>query len=290
MLAHQSAPPDLGVLELAQVGELTFEGVVRRGPEHQVYGGQLVAHALLAAIRTVPPDRTVHSLQSQFVDRGDPGAPIRYRVTCTRDGGTFASRQVEARQHGRLIFTQSCSFQQAGPGPAHQVPWAETLPDPLSLPTTEERVRSLDELTRRWWRLLGPMFPLEVRFLDEPARARSARGEPARPRERFFVRFLDRIDDQPAHRDAALAYLTDLFLLSAAVLPHQLLVGVDVTVSSLDHAIWFHEQVPVGAWLLHEVEASWAGGGRALARGHLFALDGGLVATTMQEGLIRPVK
>lgn len=278
------------MLELAQVGELTFEGQVRRGPEHQVYGGQLVAHALLAATRTVPGSRFVHSLHSQFVDRGDPGVPIRYQVTRTRDGGTFASRQVEARQGARLIYTQSCSFQQVGSGPAHQVPWAAALPDPLTLPTTDERVRSLDEATRRWWGLLGPMFPLEIRFLDEPARARTARGESASPRERFFVRFLDRLDDRPAHRDAALAYLTDLFLLSAATLPHQLLVGVDVTVSSLDHAIWFHDQVPVGAWLLHEVEASWAGGGRALARGHLFALDGRLVATTMQEGLLRPVK
>jgi acyl-CoA thioesterase-2 len=249
-----------------------------------------VAHALLAATRTVSPDRTVHSLHSQFLERGDPDLPIRYHVTCTRDGGTFASRQVEARQDDRVIFTQSCSFQETGPGPAHQIPWAETLPDPLSLPSTDERVRSLDETTRRWWKLLGPMFPLEVRFLDEPARARTARGERVRPRERFYVRFLDRVDDHPAYRDAALAYLTDLFLLSAGVLPHRLLVGVDVTLSSLDHAIWFHAQVPVGAWLLHEVEASWAGGGRALARGHLFALDGALVATTMQEGFIRPVR
>lgn len=288
--ASPFAPPHVGVLALAQVGELTFDAVVHRGPAHQVYGGQLVASALMAASRTVPPSRTAHSLHSQFVDRGDPAVPIRYHVTCTRDGGTFAARQVEARQEGRLIFTQSCSFQEPGPGPAHQVPHADSLPDPLSLATTADRVQTLDERTRRWWQLMEPMFPLEVRFLDEPARARIARGERVPPRERFYVRLLDRIEDHPVHRDAALAYLTDLFLLSAGVLPHRLLVGSDVTLTSLDHAIWFHGQVPVGEWLLHDVEAPWAGAGRALARGHLFAPDGGLVATTMQEGLIRTVR
>lgn len=267
-----------------------FEGTAQRGPVHQIYGGQVVAHALVAATRTVPTGREVHSLHSQFVDRGDPRHPIRYEVTKVRDGGTVAIRQVTASQHGEIVFTQVCSFQAAATGPEHQLPRLDSLPDPRSLPTTEDLVRPLDDRTREWWRLLGPMFPLEIRFLDKPARARSAQGELVPPRERFYVRFAEQAHAGTVDDASALAYLSDLFLLSASVLPHGLLVGPHVSVTSVDHSIWFHRRIPAGEWLLHDIESSWAGGGRALARGHFFALDGGLVATTMQEGLIRAAR
>ncbi|WP_028984435.1 acyl-CoA thioesterase domain-containing protein [Sporichthya polymorpha] len=277
------------VLSLEQLDELAFEGWARRGPPHQIYGGQVVAHALLAAARTVPPGRMVHSLHSQFLERGNPREPIRYYVTRVRDGGTFTSRQTVAVQAGRTIFTQASSFQEERSGITHQLPRIESLPDPAALPSTDSRMERLDEQTREWWRVLGPMFPMEIRFLDEPARACSARGERVPPRERFYVHFNDGLSGDAAIHAGALAYLSDLFLLSASVLPHGLLVGPQVTVTSLDHCIWFHRQVRGDEWLLHDIESSWAGGGRALARGHIFAMDGGLVATTMQEGVIRSV-
>lgn len=281
------------VLRLEQLGELTFEGWARRGSPRQIYGGQVVAHALLAAARTVPSGRFVHSLHSQFLERGNPQEPIRYHVTQVRDGGTFSSRQTSATQDGRTIFTQASSFQEERSGISHQLPCTDSLPDPSSLPSTETRMSSADDQTREWWRAVGPMFPMDIRFLQEPARARSARGERVPPRERFFVRFNDRVhdgvNDDVATHAGALAYLSDLFLLSASVLPHGLLVGPHVTVTSLDHCIWFHRHIRGDEWLLHDIESSWAGGGRALARGHLFAMDGGLVATTMQEGVVRNV-
>jgi acyl-CoA thioesterase-2 len=282
-----ASPEAARVLDLEQVEDTVFLGRTPPGPRTQIYGGQVVAQALVAAGRTVPADRDVHSLHSYFLKLGDPSQPIRFEVDRLRDGGSFTTRHVTASQGGAVIFEQSSSYQRPEAGWSHQLPQRGDVPTPADLPTAAEQVATFDPVTQAWWHLVHTMFPLEVRFCDEPVRARVLRGERPEPRQRFYIRFTDPLGGSALDHACALAFLSDLFLLSTTVLPHGLLVGETVSISSLDHAVWFHAPFRADEWLLYDMEGSWAGGARGLSQGHVFDAAGTLVATTVQEGLLR---
>ena len=255
--------------------------------ETRVFGGEVAAQALTAATRTVTdPDRTVHSLHSYFLRPGDPGRPILYQVDPVRDGRSFTTRRVVGIQGGEPIFVLSASFQAPEPGLSHQLPELHE-PDPDGLPTAAEAVDG-DPLTAGWLATLDRTFPIELRFPEGVPRMASARGEAALPRQVAWMRSTGPLGDDPAMHACAATYASDLLLLSTALLPHRLLLGdARLQIASLDHAVWFHAPFRADDWLCYEQESPWAGGGRGLCRGQLFDRHGTLVATVMQEGLIR---
>jgi acyl-CoA thioesterase II len=271
------------VLGLQQLGELRFRGVPTRAVPTRIFGGQLVAHASLACGRTAPPGRAVHSVHGMFLRPGRPDRPVDYEVEILRDGATLSSRQVRASQDGRSLFQLTASFHSPEPGPAHQ----------LRSPgggRAEPRPRSSYDLTapdRHWLEMFGSMFPFEIAFPDEPVRAAVHRGERPAPQQRVLLRWPD-LPPEPLVHMAALGFASDALLLSTSVYPHGQLFGeAGVSGSSLDHAIWFHRQPRCDEWLLHEMRSEWAADGRALCTGHVFAGDGELIATVVQEGIIR---
>jgi acyl-CoA thioesterase-2 len=276
------------VLDLRQVGDSSFEGSSESISTVRVFGGQVAAQALVAAGRTLSVARPVHSLHAYFLRPGDPGQPTTYEVTSLRDGRSFTTRTVVAKQAGEAVFHLSASFHQPEDGIVHQVPTTSVVAADL-LPTTDERMESADEQTRAWWSVVRDIFPLELRFVDEPVRARVLRGERPPPHQRIYLRSADRLSDDPLVHVCALTYASDVFLLSTALPPHGLVMGGprNVQGSSLDHAMWFHAPFRADEWLLYEMESTWAGDGRALCRGHFFDTQGRLVATVMQEGLLR---
>jgi acyl-CoA thioesterase-2 len=276
------------VLDLRQVGERSFEGNSESISTVRVFGGQVAAQALVAAGRTLPVPRPVHSLHAYFLRPGDPGQPTTYEVTALRDGRSFTTRTVAAKQAGETVFHLSASFHEPEPGIVHQGPTASVVSADL-LPTSDERMADADDQTRAWWSAVRDIFPLELRFVDEPVRARVLRGERPPPNQRIYLRSPDRLSDDPLEHVCALTYASDVFLLSTALPPHGLVMGGPRNVhgSSLDHAMWFHAPFRADEWLLYEMESSWAGSGRALCRGHVFDATGRLVATVMQEGLLR---
>ncbi|HEV7654072.1 MAG TPA: acyl-CoA thioesterase II [Mycobacteriales bacterium] len=263
-----------------------FRGRSRKVTETRVFGGEVAGQALVAAARTVGTDRTVHSLHAYFLRPGDPGRPIVYQVDPTRDGRSFTTRRVVGIQHGETIFTLSASFHVAEAGLHHQVP-SLTTPDPDGLPpaaqTLGESGRALAyfaEFSRR--------FPIELRFPAEPPAMATARGETSPPRQTIWMRASEPLPDDPVLHACAATYSSDLMLLSTALLPHRLLFGDPrLQMASLDHAVWFHAPFRADDWLCYEQEGPWAGGARALCQGRLFDRAGVLVATVMQEGLIR---
>jgi acyl-CoA thioesterase-2 len=248
-----------------------------------VFGGQVAGQALVAAGRTVPPDRPVHSLHAYFIRPGDPTAPLVYTVDRTRDGRSFTTRRVAAIQHGRTIFTLSASFHHAEPGPEH----ADPMPD---APPPEQVERNAD----RWAKILGEDYP---RVFDSPFDLRSvgplsieAERDPAlrTTKNMVWLRVDTELPDDPLLHVCLMTYASDMTLLDSVLLGHGLSwLDGRTTGASLDHAMWFHRSFRADRWLLYSQSSPAAYGGRGLARGEVFTAEGQLVVSVMQEGLIR---
>jgi acyl-CoA thioesterase II len=242
----------------------------------------VLGQALKAACSTVD-GRLVHSLHAYFLRRGDFNAPIVYEVDRSRDGKSFSSRRVVAIQHGQQIFHMSASFQLEEEGPDHQVPAPEVTP-PEQLPDMTAEVRrhlaGMPVERRRFWSLERPF---EFRSV-EPV-------EPGGPRpgvRHLWFRLIDQCPDDPVLQRCLLAYMSDYHLLETATLPHGLSYrSGDVTLASVDHAMWFHRALRVDEWLLYALVSPSSSGSRGLAFGRIFDRQGRLVASTAQEGLMR---
>ncbi|AZG45410.1 Acyl-CoA thioesterase 2 [Gordonia insulae] len=273
-------------IALVEVGPLRFRGGVSPGPPTRTYGGEVAAQSVLAAYRTVSADRDIHAAHMHFLLPGDTTVPVEFEVEESRDGRSFSSRHVRASQAGRVIFTMTASFQRPEKGLEHQVPRLDA-PRPETLPTPEEMFAD-DTENLEWVRWLTDSIDVDARFPMLPARSSAARGHRVDPRQSVWLRSRRRVGTTSADRNAALAYISDLLLLSAALGPHQLtLQGGELQFATVSHSIWFHAPLSVEDWFLYEQDSRWAGSSRALCRGEMFDGTGRLCATTMQEGLIR---
>lgn len=286
----RTAPGSGGLVDLLDLAVVEPE-LFRAGPRSTVpghaFGGAVAAQALYAAGRTVPPERTVHSLHAHFLRPGDVTAPTDFSVTPVRDGGSYTTRSVLAEQHGRAVLTLTASFQVAEEGWQHQLPELDA-PAPEDLPTLEEVADSTDGRAREFLRWLPARHAFDFRFVGEFPRLTAVRGERAAPHQQMWVRSRAPLPDDPLTHSCGLAYASDMLLLGTALAPHGTMIGSpDVAAASLDHAVWFHEPVRIDEWLLYDQESTWAGGGRTLCRGRLFDRAGRLVATVAQEGMIR---
>jgi acyl-CoA thioesterase-2 len=273
---------DLLKLEAIEVG--LYRGRQPETSMQRVFGGQVLGQALAAASRTVPAERGVHSLHAYFLRPGDPAVPIIYDVEHLREGRSFSVRRVAARQHGRPIFYMSASFQVAEEGPEHQDA-APPLTDPNSHPTLGEHLASrrkyFDFDVDEEWKAL------DVRFAGAsyPGTQPPGLQDPRHPAvTRVWMRTAGQLPDDPVLHKAALAYMSDLTLLSASLVPHP---GETVR-ASLDHAMWFHRPFRADEWLLYDQVSPSASGARGLSIGRIFDQRGVLVATAVQEGLVRP--
>ena len=275
----------LEVLDLERLEDNLFRGTNPQNGWQRVYGGQVLGQALMAAGRTVEPERIAHSLHGYFLLAGDPAHPIVYEVERIRDGGSFATRRVKAIQHGRAIFAMSVSFQKAEEGYEH----ASSMPDvpsPEALPSAKERVAelidALPDNMRSYWLRENPieLRPVDVtRYLSRDAHA---------PQQNIWLKASGRLPDDSRLHQCVLAYASDFTLLDTALIAHgKLLFDQDIQLASLDHALWLHRPFRVDDWLLYSQDSPNAAGARGFCRGSFFTRDGQLVASTAQEGLVR---
>jgi len=280
----------IDLLQLERLEENLFRGQSRDIGTKYVFGGQVLGQALSAAQQTVDPVRGAHSLHAYFLRAGDIEAPIVYTVERTRDGGSFSVRRVVAIQHGEPIFNCSVSFQveQAGiehAAPMPAVPRADDLPPRPPLPP--EVVNKLPTKLQRWF---GRNAPFDMRYVEQPDFGKAQKRE---PRQHIWFRLAGRVTESPATHRAILAYASDFNLITTALLPHGLSMIEhygSLRMASLDHAMWFHRPFRADEWLLYACDSPTAQGARALARGQVFGADGRLVASTIQEGMIRVVE
>lgn len=275
------------VLRVTPDGDDRFVAGPRRSSPERSFGGAVVAQALLAGGATIPSGRSVHSLHAYFLRVGEASAPTGFSVDRVRDGGSYSTRRVTAQQDDRAILELSASFSVPETGFSHQVPQLDA-PAPESLVTVEEAAVHTQGAVREWFDGFTRRHPFDVRFDGELPRVAAGRGEPAEPRQRFWLRALEELPDEPLVHAAALAYVSDMLLLSTSLAPHTRMVGgPGIAAASLDHAVWFHRPVRVDEWLCYEQESSWAAGSRALMHGRVFDRAGRLVMTVAQEGMVR---
>lgn len=278
----------LELLNLEAIELHIFRGQNRPLGTPRVFGGQVLAQALVAAARTVPEDRYAHSLHAYFILAGDVQAPIVYEVENLRDGGSFATRRVTAIQHGRPIFNASVSFHRGETGLDHQIDAPQGVPPPESLTPERDLAIALGDQIREPLRTaLTRERPIDFRPVN-PVNPFDPQVRPASTQTWF--RAVGQLPDDRVIHQAVLAYASDWGLLGTALLPHQRSVfDPRIQAASLDHAIWFHRPFRADAWLLYDLDAPSAFGGRGFTRGTVYDESGTLVASTAQEGLIRQV-
>lgn len=265
-----------------------------RSSGSRVFGGQLLAQALAAAGRTVPDERPPHSLHGHFLHPGNPDEPLEYTVRTLREGRAQSVRHVIGSQGEHDVLALTAAFAGGGSTPdatlEHQIPTAPAL-DFDAVEPLEETLARTDGRLEEWLRHRVLPKPVELRFVDHPARDLVLRGERPPSEHRILMRVSERLPGGPVQHACGLAYFSDLFLLSSALHPHQGAVGDQgLLVASLDHTIWLHGPLRADEWLLYVMGSGWAGHGRGLCQGRLFDATGRLVATVMQEGLIKPLR
>jgi acyl-CoA thioesterase-2 len=275
----------LGVLQLERIELNVFRGESRDIGSPQVFGGQVLGQALVAATATVEPDRLVHSLHAYFLRAGDFNKRIVYEVDRSRDGGSFTSRRVVAIQDGQQIFHMSASFQTAEESLDHQTKMPD-VPPPDSLKDIREWLSVIgDKIPDGMRKVMMRDRPFEFRPVNMDRFADKA-NRPTTMQQWF--RAVGPVPEGEALHRSLLAYASDYYLLSACTIPHGILIEqAKMRVASIDHAMWFHRPVRVDEWLLYVVDSPSASGARGLARGSIFNQKGELVASTAQEGLFR---
>ena len=282
------------ILRLERIEENIFRGQSQDLGWGRVFGGQVLGQALSAAEQTVPEGRAVHSLHGYFLRPGDAKSPIVYMVDPIRDGRSFTTRRVVAVQNGKAIFNLAASFQIAEEGLDHQAPSAPDVPGPEGLMNEQELGQRylaklpeavLKSIPKGMRERVTADRPIEVRPISPVDPMHPAVGEPT---GRVWFRASRPLPDDVSLHAYLLAYASDFHLLGTSMRPHGVTwLTPKMQVASLDHAMWFHRAFRFDEWLLYDLEAPTAQGARGLARGRWFTREGVLVASTMQEGLIR---
>jgi acyl-CoA thioesterase-2 len=277
------------VLELEQLDTNLFRSRVNQiNVNRSLFGGQILAQGLKAAALTVPPERTAHSLHGYFLLAGMSDIPVIYDVELTRDGGSFSTRRVVARQRAKPIFHMELSFHRAEHGFEHEIGLDIDVPDPEQLLNTRELAqRYAAQLPDSAAWMCGDQSIIELKPVSPEdfflRKAQQARGL-------HWIRSTSPLPDDPLTQISALAYLSDYFLTTTLLLTHTpSLVSSQVMLASLDHAMWFHRPCRVDEWILVDAVSPFAGGARGLTRGQIFDRSRRLVASVAQEGLARPV-
>jgi acyl-CoA thioesterase-2 len=274
------------VMTLERLEDNLFRGQSRDIGSPQVYGGQVLGQALVAASATVV-GRMAHSLHAYFLRRGDFNSPIVYEVDRAWDGKHFATRRVVAIQHGQQIFNLSASFQVPENGLDHQAQMP-IVPPPESLRDQDTLYREAAAVVPpEIIRVLERRRPFEFRPVQPPDFIRT---EPAPPFKEVWFRAADPLPDDEALHRCLLAYASDFQLIDTALKPHALPLTTKMAVASIDHAMWFHRSVRLDDWLLYALDSPSASGARGFARGSIFSRDGRLLASVAQEGLIRVIQ
>ena len=274
----------LNILNVEAIERNLFRGQ-NHNTEH-VFGGQVLAQALASAYRTVDPNHKLHSLHAYFLRAGDWQKPILYEVDPIRDGRSFSTRRVAAIQHGKAIFSLSCSWQKDEDGLRHSQPMPD-VPPPESLrgdlEVYKEMAKSMPDVGRYSFRFeaIDSRQVEKITMFDDSEHP---------PFKHTWLRTRDKLPDNPEIHLSMLAYMSDLDFMGTSMLPHRKnLTRESWRGASLDHCLWFHRPFRADEWLLFAKSSPNASGARGFVRGHFFNLAGDLVATAAQECLIRPI-
>ncbi|WP_371192975.1 acyl-CoA thioesterase domain-containing protein [Glaciecola sp. SC05] len=254
-----------------------------------LFGGQVLGQSVMAAYHTVPQERVIHSFHSYFLLPGDASKPVIYDIENVRDGRSFSTRRIKAIQNGRNIFYMTASFQIPEEGLTHQHGQMPVAPKPedvtQDLQYYDDNVHKISE---RMKQALSYHRPVDIRTIGGAHSFRAVKREPKR---NLWMRGRDPLDETLSIHQASLAYASDYHFLSTALQAHGLAAqDKSLRMATIDHAMWFHKPFKFDDWLLYEMESPFSGNSRALVQGKIYNKEGELVATSVQEGLMRQIK
>ena len=277
----------LAALDLTDTGARThediFTGPSQWMPHGRVFGGQVLAQSLIAAMRTVADDRQVHSMHGYFLRTGDVNHPITFSVDRIHDGRSFSTRRTQAYQNGLPILSAIASFQDSDDGLEHQIEMPTDIPDPESLPTAAETLSQVDHSIARYW---ASERPFDIRHVPSPIYLK-VEGEHT-ARQAVWMKTFDTLPDDPNLHRAALAYASDYSIIEPVLRRHGVAWAArGLKAASLDHAMWWHRFGRADEWVLFVQDSPSAQGGRGLSTGSIYSRDGVLLASVAQEAMLR---
>ena len=275
------------LIDLKELSPNVYIGQNYQAPWNRVFGGQVLSQSLSAAYKTVPVDRFAHSLHGYFLLAGDISIPIHYEVDNVRDGGSFTTRRVVAKQNDKPIFITSMSFQKRQEGFEHQI----DMPNVVG----PEGLRN-DEVIANKYKMFVPQNilqsiksrPFEFRPVDKMNVFDRSTKPPFR---QIWFKAKEKVEGGMDLHQKLLMYVSDYNLLSTATLPHTKgPIPTGLFMASLDHGMWFHRDFKIDEWLLYALDSPSASNSTGFTRGNIFTQEGKLVASVVQEGLIREAK
>lgn len=277
----------LAALDLTDTGARTnediFTGPSQWMPHGRVFGGQVLAQSLIAAMRTVADDRHVHSMHGYFLRPGDVNHPITFSVDRIHDGRSFSTRRTQAYQNGLPILSAIASFQDDDEGLEHQIEMPSDLPDPESLPTAAATLNLVDHSIARYW---ANERPFDIRHIPSPIYLK-VEGEHT-SRQAVWMKTFEALPDDPNIHRAALAYASDYSIMEPVLRRHGVAWATrGLKAASLDHAMWWHRFGRADEWVLFTQDSPTAQGGRGLSTGTIYSRDGVLLASVAQEAMMR---
>lgn len=280
-------------MHVEELDSLLFRGETLEMGLPRVFGGQVLGQALNAAVRTVEPDRTPHSLHSYFLRPGDLTRPIIYEVDPIRNGRSFSTRRVVAKQRGEAIFNASISFQIAEDGLSHQFDFPENIPHYSELANDFDRAEEISKLmgiSKEKFRSYYLIFGTDILEMRTPSLETTIMPGEYEPNFGFWFRFNEAIGKDATTQQTLLAFISDKALMSTALRPHPVNFQTHKIIgASLDHSMWFHEEIDVTQWIYYHIDSPRSAGARGFNRGSFYTEDGRLICSTAQEGLIRVV-
>jgi len=271
-------------LTLKKIDSNIFQGTSKEVSSTRVFGGQVLAQALHAITQTVDSERSIHSMHAYFILPGNTNDNITYVVDRTRDGGSFTTRRVRAIQYGKDIFIMAASFQKRQEGLNHQIEMPE-VPGPNDLVTDQELAAKFGDFLSPKFKEMIRVRPIEFKPVEIPDLFTPIKSSPF---QHVWLRAKSSLPDKPHIHQQVLAYASDYNLLTTAMRPHEVTIK-DVQLASLDHAMWFHRSFRADEWLLYALESPSSSNSRGFTRGNIFDQEGKLVASVVQEGLLRKI-
>ena len=273
----------LAVLDLHRVDDDTFTGTHPSKNPIRTFGGQMMAQAFVAASRTVGPGLPPSTLSVHFIAGGDPERDLEFHVVRLRDERRFANRRVDVTQGNVLLATALVAHMAGGPGLEHGVD-APEVAEPLSVPGIEELLQGYEETVPHF---VAALKPIEWRYTNDPAWVMRDKGERL-AHNRVWLTAKGAMPDDPVIHAAALVYASDTTVLDSIITTHGLSWGVDrIFAASMNHSVWFHRPVRFDRWVLYSTSSPAAAESRGLGTGHFFDADGNILATVVQEGIVK---
>lgn len=286
----------MATLDLEEIEHNVFQGLSPESNWSRIFGGQVIGQSLAAGQKTITDlaARPTHSFNSHFLRPGNPDIPIRYEVENIRDGRSFSTRHIRATQNGKGILLMTASFQDHEEGFEHQTPMPKVpSPEDVEIPA-DEIARRLKNLPKEMQEHLSRPQPIEMRFVTERDMLNPKPGDPEIDIWFRAAQSLAVPNSSPNNRAlhaAVFAYASDMSFMDTALIPHgSSLMDSKVHGVSLDHSVWFHEDINMHDWMLFSRESTWARHGRGYIRGMVFSREGRLLASVTQECLIRKME